>query len=385
MSSRPLTRRDLLRVCGGAAAAAVVSGAACTAAPPPPAFLGDCGRGFDRDPRAARLAWFTSARYGLFIHYGLYSLLERGEWVMFNDRIPVAEYAKLKDSFTANGFDADAIADLAVRAGMKYVNITTRHHDGFCLFRTTATDFNSLNSPARRDLFGELAEACRRRGLGLFAYYSYAMDWRHPYFFTRNELCADAMPAYEQPEPTHRFKTDADFRHYIDFCHHQLRELLTQYGLLAGVWFDPLMGYYCRPELFPIAETYALVRGLQPGCLISFKQGVNGDEDFAAPERLVSALARGGEAGARAWEKNRSKPIEICNTLQPGEWGYYRESDGKHKTTEEVLKILADAFSQNANLLLNTGPLPDGSIPSEDRTTLEEVGRRLRAQSRSGA
>jgi len=357
-----MTRRSFLRICGAGA-------------------LASAGFGATRpgDPRAERLKWFREARFGLFMHYGLYSLLGRGEWVMFHDRISIADYAGLKDQFTAGGFDADAIADLAVRAGMKYVNLTAKHHDGFCLFRTTATDFNSLNSPAKRDLVGELADACRKRGLGLFLYYSYALDWRHPYFFPPTAACTDAVPAWAPDDTVHRFRKDADFRHYIDFCHQQLRELLTQYGPLAGVWFDPLMGYYCRPELFPIAETYALIRSIQPGCLISFKQGANGDEDFAAPERLASALGRGGQAAVRVWEKNRTKPIEICNTLQPGEWGYDKRSDGKHKSAADVLKILADAASRQANLLLNTGPLPDGSIPPEDVATLLEVGRHLRA------
>ncbi len=340
MTQRGMTRRGFLQVCGAGALARAGFGAA------PP-----------RDPRAERLKWFREARFGLFMHYGLYSLLGRGEWVMFHDRISIADYARLEDRFTADGFDADAIADLAVRAGMRYVNLTAKHHDGFCLFRTTATDFNSLNSPARRDLVGELADACRKRGLGLFLYYSYALDWRHPYFFPPIAGCTDAVPARTPGDPPHLFRTDADFRHYIDFCHHQLRELLTQYGPLAGVWFDPLMGYYCRPELFPIAETYALIRSIQPGCLISFKQGANGDEDFAAPERLASALGRGGQAAVRVWEKNRTKPIEICNTLQPGEWGYDKRSEGKHKSAADVL-IHGNIFQGVQGVLEQVDGLP---------------------------
>ncbi|MEK7407867.1 MAG: alpha-L-fucosidase [Acidobacteriota bacterium] len=326
----------------------------------------------------APLEWFKQAKFGLFMHYGLYSLLGRGEWVMQRERIPVAEYEKLKLKFTAGKFDAGFIANLAVEAGMKYVNITSRHHDSFCLFRTKETNYNSVESLARRDLVGELAKACRKRGLGLFLYYSYAADWRHPYFMPREGGWQNARPAYEKPEPSYLFRKDEDFRHYIRFVHNQLRELLTQYGEIRGIWLDPIAGYYARPDLFPIAETYALIRKLQPACLISFKQGANGDEDFVAPERKVAAHTFPAEVARIAWERNRGKPAEICATLQARVWGYSQAEDGKHKTADEVMAMLKDAEAQGANLLLNTGPLGDGSIPREDVATLREVGRRLR-------
>jgi alpha-L-fucosidase len=169
--------------------------------------------------------------------------------------------------------------------------------------------------------------------------------------------------------------------------HAQLRELLTNYGPLAGIWLDPIMGYYARPDLFPIQETYALIRELQPQTLIAFKQGATGTEDFASPERSGHSLADRvreqvgpdqAEIAQRAWERNKDKHNEICDTLQPGAWGYVAGDDGKHRTADEVLRMLADADSQNCNLLLNTGPLPDGSIHCEDVTTLREVGPRIR-------
>ncbi|MBN2311657.1 MAG: alpha-L-fucosidase [Candidatus Hydrogenedentes bacterium] len=342
-----------------------------------PSHLAGNKEAFMDDPRQAAAAWFREAEFGLFMHYGLYSLLARGEWVMLKERIPVGEYAKLKARFTAERFDADAITDLALAAGMRYVNITSKHHDGFCLFRTAQTDFNSVEAPARRDLIGELASACSKKGLGLFLYYSYGADWRHPYFYAREAGWPSARPAYETPEPTYLWKEDADFARYVDFVHNQLRELLTQYGPLAGIWFDPIMGYYSRPDLFPIEQTYALVRSIQPHCLISFKQGANGDEDFAAPERKAQALDRGGDVAARAWERNKDKPIEICDTLQPRVWGYNAAVDSEHRSADEVMQMLADAAARNANLLLNTGPLGDGSIHPVDEATLREVGRRL--------
>ena len=201
------------------------------------------------DPRGAEIDWFREAGFGLFLHYGLYSLLGRGEWVQFSEQIPVAEYAKLKDRFTAAAFDANRITDLALAAGMTYLTFTARHHDSFCLFRTEETDFASVNSPAQRDLVAELAAACDRKGLGLFLYYSYAADWKHPYFYSREAGWECARPAYEYPELAYLFREDADFAWYIEFAHRQLRELLTQYGALAGIWLDPIMGYYARPDL----------------------------------------------------------------------------------------------------------------------------------------
>lgn len=339
---------------------------------------------YRESPIEASRRWFKEAGLGLFMHYGIYSLLGRGEWVMFHERIPVREYEKLKDRFTAERFDADMIADLALEAGMKYINITSRHHDSFCLFRTNQTDFNSVESPAGRDLVAELAEACHRKGLGLFLYYSYALDWRHPYFYPVEAGWRCARPHYDKPEPSYLWRKDKDFRHYIDFVHNQLRELLTQYGPIAGIWFDPIMGYYARPDLFPIDETYRLIRSLQPHCLISFKQGANGEEDFAAPERSAHSLERrvveqfGAQSAAiarRAWEKNSGKKIEICATLQTKAWGYHAEAD--HKGPDEVMRMIEDAHGIGANLLLNTGPLGDGSIHPQDERTLREIGRAL--------
>lgn len=334
--------------------------------------------------RAQALRWFSAAKFGMFIHYGLYALLGEGEWVQLRKPVPLGEYEKLKDRFTADKFDAAAIAELAAAAGMKYINITARHHDSFCLFKTNQTDYSSVNAPCGRDLIGELHAACKRRNLGIFLYYSYALDWRHPYFYS-NEAASQgkvkwtsARPPYDPPEPRYLYRSEADFKNYIDFVHAQLRELLTQYRDLNGIWLDPIMGYYARPDLFPIAETYQLIRGLQPNCLIAFKQGANGDEDFIAPERTPRAHPQGGELAAQVWEKNKSKPIEICDTLQHQVWGYNRNEDGRHKTADEVMTMLAYADGLRANLLLNTGPMGNGAIPEEDVRTLRQVGERLR-------
>ncbi len=348
-----------------------------------PSYLSEYNKTYSQEPREAALQWFQDAKFGLFMHYGIYSIVGLGEWVQLRQKIPVAEYAKLKDRFTAQSFDPDFITDLALAAGMKYVNITSRHHDSFCLFSTKQTDFNSVNSPAERDLVGELVEACQKKGLGLFLYYSYALDWRHPYFYSREATTQGevqwgaARPDYDHPQPEYKFEKDADFQHYIEFVHAQLKELLTQYGPLAGIWLDPIMGYYSRPDLFPIDETYALIRSLQPQVLICFKQGANGDEDFVAPERDPRAHPRGGTVARMAWERNKGKPIEICNTLQPRTWGYDMRNAQEHRTADDVMQMLAHANKVNANLVLNTGPYYDGSIHPEDAQTLRNVGQRL--------
>ncbi len=351
-----------------------------------PGYLKDYADTYAVDPKKAALTWFADAKFGLFMHYGVYSLLGRHEWVQHRENIPLGEYEKLKDQFTAKDFDADYITDMALEAGMRYVNITSRHHDSFCLFDSQVSDYTSVHAPAKRDLVAELAEQCERKGLGLFLYYSYALDWRHPYFYSR-ERFRIARPDYDPPETRYLYKEEADFRHYIDFIHTQIKELLTNYGPLAGIWFDPIMAYYAMPHLFPIEETYVMIRELQPQTLISFKQGATGTEDFAAPERHGHSMGERvrelcGEKQAkiaeRAWDGNKHKHNEICDTMQPGAWGYTKDDDGKHHTADEVLDMIDQAEAQNCNLLLNTGPLPDGGIHEEDDRVLREVGRKLR-------
>jgi alpha-L-fucosidase len=346
-----------------------------------PNYLNEYSAEYLISPRKANLKWFTDAKYGMFIHYGLYAQLGRGEWVQLRDTIPVAEYAKLKTTFTANKFDADFITDLAIKAGMKYITITSKHHDGFCLFKTEQTDFNSLNSPCERDLIGELAEACNKKGLGLFLYYSYAADWKHPYFYSREAGWKNARPAYKEPQPEYKFQKDEDFKIYVNYVHSHVKELLTQYPTIAGIWFDPIMGLYNRPDLFPVEETYEMIRNLSPHALISFKQGANGDEDFSAPERNANAAVGSQfEVARMVYEKNKNKPKEICNTLQPHAWGYDKRNDGKHKTAEELVQIIKETWAKDANLLMNVGPLPDGAFPDEDIRSLTEAGEILREQ-----
>ncbi len=376
-----MNRREFLALTAAAAA--------CSSSPIPPdpapvfpKFLTGYEDLYNQDPRAATLKWFSEADFGLFMHYGVYSQRKHGEWVQLREQIPVAEYAKLKDTFDPKNFDADKITDMAVSAGMKYVNLTARHHDSFCLFRTNETDFNSIDA-CGRDLVGELVDACHAKGLGLFLYYSYALDWKHPYFYPRETAQLDwhnSRPDYAEPQPEYKFEKDEDFLHYVKFAHTQLKELVYRYRPLAGIWLDPIMGYYARPDLFPIEQTYQIIREAQPGILICFKQGANGDEDFVAPEREPRAHQSGGKLAADVWELNKNKPIEICDTLQPRVWGYDERNEGEHRTADDVIAMLEHCKKYDANLLLNTGPLPDGSIDPVDEQTLLEVGQRLHSR-----
>ncbi len=353
-----------------------------------PFYLKDYADIYKKDPKQANLEWFKDAKFGLFIHYGIYAWHARGEWVMRNNIIPIEDYEAVAQTFKAENFDADFITDLAMDAGMKYITITAKHHDGFCLFKTEQTDWNSMNTPCGRDLIGELYQACEEKGLGLFLYYSYGVDWHHPYALSLEDGCNFARPAYDTLPEQYKYRKPEDHRHYIEYVHEHLKELFAQYPNIAGIWFDPIMGYYMAPDAFPVDETYALIRSLSPSALISFKQGANGDEDFVAPERSSHPMhervkERGGsdymvKVVKEAWEKNQGKPKEICNTLQPHAWGYKKAVDGQHKTADDVMKMLEDAEKPDANLLLNIGPLFDGSVYPDDIVTLREVGRRLK-------
>ena len=333
-----------------------------------PSYLQSVAEQYHQDPRAAALQWFRDAKFGLFLHYGLYSLLGRHEWVMYKEKIHVAEYAKLADDFKADKFDADFITDLALEAGMKYINITTRHHDSFCLFDTKYTDFKSTNTQAKRDLVAELVEQCAAKGLGFFLYYSHGRDWRHPHAPNNGAWGGAARPKYEEQEPYYKYGKDHDLQIYVDFIRNQITELLTNYGPIAGIWLDGFSTPASRRaklHLFQCQELYDHIHSLQPQVLVSYKQGLLGTEDFKAPERH--------------WKGKKSKvPLELCDTLQPHGWGYTKADDGKHKKPVKVAEMLKKAAEIDANLLLNAGPLPDGAIHPEDIATLRAVGEKSR-------
>jgi len=312
---------------------------------------------YRQNPRAAAVEWHRNAKWGLFIHYALESMrgLKASEVLATKaadkDKYKesksgsLPEYVRLKDRFTAEKFDPDFITDLVLEAEMHYINFTTRHRGNLYMFRTSVSEFNSLNSPARRDLVSELAVQCQKKGLGLFLY---------------------CPPDVARTEPQETFDRNRTV----------VRELLTQYGPVAGIWLDGIGSYYDEPRAYSrINELYALIRSLQPQCLISFKQGT-GTEDFVAPEGLMHV--KSGEIAEKAWAMNAGKRGDICTNMQtaPPSW-IYTEGCG-HIDADQTLALLADAFAQKANLTLNTGPLPDGSIHPSDVATLREAGARIR-------
>ncbi len=364
-----MERRDFLKLSALASAGMLLMPGCNSNQQDIPAFMKDMQEAWKVDPRAAATDWFRNARYGMFIHYGLYSLLGRGEWVQLSDKIHVAEYAKLADRFTADKFDADFITDLALEAEMKYINITTRHHDSFCLWDTKYTDFKSTNTPAKRDLIAELYEQCNKKGLAFHLYYSHGRDWRHPHAPNNDKWGGHARPKYETKEPYYKYDDEQDINIYVDFLYNQVEELLDMFPDVGSIWLDghkvPVSGDF---EQFRLQELYDMIHAKQPHMLVSYKEGVLNNEDFLAPERKYKP------------DGIPAKPLEICDHLQRNKWGYAKGQDGKHKTSKEVVKMLQRASKYPANLLLNTGPLPSGEMHPEDVKVLREVGQMIRTQ-----
>ncbi len=289
--------------------------------------------------------WFNEARYGMFVHWGAYAVAGRGEWVRNRERIPQDEYAaRYADAFLAESYDPAAWARLAVEAGMKYVVLTTRHHDGFCLWETDTTSFHAGNHGPKRDLVQPFAEAMRAAGLKVGFYYSFA-DWHH----------------LDYPEPYARdwpsgWRDEASRLRFVAFYRAQLEELMTRYGTVDILWYDG-----CLPGPTDGAEVNAFVRTLQPGILINERNGP--PFDFAVSEQVIRVAPAG-----HLWEANL--------TLNDN-WGYH-PGDHHYKSAQDVVRMLLETAEGAGNLLLNVGPRPDGTIPEESAAILREVGDWLR-------
>jgi alpha-L-fucosidase len=304
-------------------------------------------------PRTEQIKWFHEAKFGLFVHYGLVSLSPFGKTQPMSKDVTQEEWQR---RFTASKFDADAIADLAVEAGMKYITFTPYHGGGPYMFRSKVAHPNTVDDlPAKRDLVGEMAEACRKRGLGLMLY-------------VHGSLAQSHAPVYERNKAI-------------------FKELLTQYGPIAGLWFDTDSAYYKDPErkLYPkLDETFALIRSLQPTCLISFCHGVTGDEDFITYEHRFYPQSTFKFVPDAVKKRLADKPVEICTTLQLNEKGgkgtkmWFNVEGAYHRTADEVWQLLGEARRDGCNLLLNVGPLGDGSLHPDDVKTLKEIGARLK-------
>lgn len=306
--------------------------------------------------------WFQDAKFGLFIHWGVYSVPGDGEWVMNEKKISVSDYEPLAAQFNPTSFDADAWVRMAKDAGMRYITITSKHHDGFAMWGTKQSPWNIVDAtPYGRDVLKQLADACQREGIKLFFYHSH-LDWHHPDYFPRGRT----------GHATGRAET-GDFNRYLDFMDAQLEELLTGYGPIAGVWFD---GMWDKPDAdWRLDRTYALIHRLQPAALIGNNHHLapKDGEDFQMFEKDLPGQNRSGYSPDA---KIGNLPLETCETIN-GAWGY-NASDTRFKNTRDLVHYLVRAAGSNANFLLNVGPMPTGEIQPEFRERLAAIGAWLR-------
>lgn len=324
--------------------------------------------------RMERTKWFRDVRFGMFIHWGLYSIPARGEWVRSHEKINIEDYEKYFHEFNPVKYDPKKWARAAKAAGMKYAVITTKHHDGFCLFDSKLTEYKVTNTPAGRDLIKEYVEAFRSEGLGVGFYYS-LLDWYH-----------EDYPAYGDRQHPMRdnesFKNrNHNFEQYIEYFHGQVKELLTNYGKIDIMWFD--FSYNdMTGEKWEATKLINMIRSLQPDIVIDNRLGGNlrAKEpevyagDFASPEQIIPPSGIVNEDGIPL-------PWEACITLND-HWGY-ASKDMNYKSPKQVIRALIECVSKGGNLLLNVGPNAKGEIPEESLSTLSEIGKWMKQNSES--
>jgi alpha-L-fucosidase len=324
----------------------------------------------DYQPTPANLAarqWFQDAKFGLFVHWGVYSVLADGEWVMHNRRLPVASYEKLPGLFNPTEFDAAEWVGLVKAAGMKYITITSKHHDGFAMFDSKVSDYDIVErTPYRKDVLKLLADECRKQGIKLFFYHS-QLDWHHPDYFPRGRTGGDAG---RPPQ--------GDWYRYLDYMDGQLKELLTGYGEIGGIWFD---GWWDRPDAdWRLDKTYRMIHELQPAVLIGSNHHLKPfpGEDFQMFEK---DLPGGRNSDFNKESEIGQLPLETCETMN-NSWGF-NLSDRRHKSTRDLVHYLVRAAGHDANFLLNVGPMPNGKIQPEHVERLKEIGAWLAAHGES--
>lgn len=303
---------------------------------------------------------FADNGFGIFIHWGIYSLFGQGEWYL-NYGPTAEEYAKSAKAFYPNDFNAEEWVKAIKDSGAKYITFTTRHHDGFSMFDTEQSDYNIVDAtPFKRDVLKELAEACQKEGIKLNLYYSH-IDWTRPDY-----------PSGRTGLKTGRDTTLRDWPHYYEFMNNQLTELLTNYGPIGAIWFD---GYWDHnedtvPFNWQLPEQYALIHSLQPGCLVANNHHVkpHPGEDIQIFERDLPGENLHGMSG----QEISRLPLETCTTMN-GMWGY-KILDQNYKTVAELIKLLVNARGKGANLLLNIGPQPNGELPAASLDRLKGIG-----------
>jgi alpha-L-fucosidase len=306
----------------------------------------------------ARMAWWREAKFGMFIHWGLYAIPAgvwngkdvdtAGEWIMFGAKIPPAEYEPLVKQFNPEKFDAARWVEIAKDAGMKYMVITSKHHEGFALFDSKVSDYDVMATPFHRDILKELSTECGKEGVKMCWYHS-ILDWHHPDYLPRGE-------GSPRPWDT-RSKEGASYDRYIEYMKGQLRELLTNYGPIGVLWFDG--GWEHSPEEHHSREVVDMIRSIQPQIIINNR--IQLPLDFDTPEQQIPDTGIPG----RDWE--------TCMTMNDT-WGY-KVHDKNWKSTETLLHNLVDIVSKGGNYLLNVGPTAEGEIPEESVQRLAEIGK----------
>ncbi len=303
--------------------------------------------------------WFQDAKFGLFVHWGVYSVLGDGEWVMNDQKISKKNYEKLPVFFNPTEFDAKEWVSMVKAAGMKYITITSKHHDGFAMFGTKQTDWNIVDrTPYKKDVLKMLADECQKQGIKLFFYHSH-LDWYQDNYYPRGNT----------GQTTGR-PNNGDFNKYLDFMDAQLTELLTNYGPIAGIWFD---GWWDKKDAdWRLQKTYSLIHKLQPQCLVgnNHHQAPKEGEDFQMFEKDLPGKNTTGFSGESQVGK---LPLETCETMNNA-WGFNLQ-DSRYKSTKTLIQYLVKAAGNNANFLLNVGPMPNGKIQPEFVKTLGEVGK----------
>lgn len=322
----------------------------------------------------AAVARMKERRLGLFVHFGLYSAAAKGEWMRHDERTSDAGYQEYFDHFDPDLYDPRAWAVSAEAAGMRYTVLTTKHHEGFCLWDSDLTDYKATNTPAGRDLVAPFVDAFRERGLGVGFYHS-LIDWHHPQF------PIDGLHPQRDDPAALATNHQRDIAVYREYLHGQVRELLTRYGPLDSLWLDfSYVGHLHNgtivwdgkgSDAWHSAELLAMARELQPGILINDRSGLPGD--FATPEQYQPSepLTRDG----------RPVPWEACQTLN-GTWGYHRDNRD-FKSVGLVLRMLVDTVSKDGNLLLNVGPTGRGEFDAVALDTLSGIGKWMRRHSRA--
>ena len=334
-----------------------------------------CFKGFAQDyvPTPENLQArqeFSDMKFGIFLHWGIYSMFGQGEWYMQTANVDWREYEKAASAFYPVRFNPEAWVKAFKDAGARYITFTTRHHDSFSMFKTDQSDFNIVDAtPYGKDVLKMLADECHKQGITLNLYYSH-LDWRR-----------EDYPLGRTGHGTHRDTTKANWPSYYAFMNNQLTELLTNYGKVGAIWFD---GYWDHdqdsvPFDWQLSQQYEMIHKLQPSCLVGNNHHIEvfPGEDIQIFERDVPGQNHAGLSG----QAISRLPLETCQTMN-GMWGY-KATDQNYKSTDELIRLLVQTSGKGANLLLNIGPQPNGELPATALERLKEMGEWLRANGES--